>query len=411
MCLSRAFTTRRYGPWLEAGDGRGKRSREAAMALGQAGVSASQIQTELAETELLQRISAELIHEHDVHALYEKIVDAAVMIMRSEFASMQMLYPERGSPGGRGELRLLAFRGFNPQAAVFWEWVRADSQSTCGEALRTGRRAIAADVEKCDYMAGSEDLATYLQTGIHAVQTTPLISRGGTVVGMISTHWKEPHEPREHDLRLFDILARQAADLIERNRAEERERTLKKDALATTAKFKAILNQSGIFAGIMDLDGNLREINELALDWCGYTREQVLDRPFWDTPWWRGSDEMQDRIRTATSHARTGRVFRETLRYWRADGSERVADFAMHPIRDQSGEVIFLHPTGIDVTERERAEETQKLLIAELNHRVKNTLANVLAIAQHTLRRAKDPIEFVTSFTGRIQSLSRVHSL
>src|SRR3974390_1756223 len=60
---------------------------------------------------------------------YEKIVDDAVALMRSDYASLQMLFPERGTGG---ELRLLAFRGFNPQAAKFWEWVRADSQSTCG---------------------------------------------------------------------------------------------------------------------------------------------------------------------------------------------------------------------------------------------------------------------------------------
>ena len=49
------------------------------------------------------------------------------------------------------------------------------------------------------------------------------------------------------------------------------------------------------------MDGGLIEINELAVEWCGYTREEVLGRPFWETPWWRGSEEMQDRIRTATT--------------------------------------------------------------------------------------------------------------
>jgi signal transduction histidine kinase/ActR/RegA family two-component response regulator len=68
---------------------------------------------------------------------------------------------------------------------------------------------------------GDEDLAICLQTGIRAVQTTPLVSRSGQLVGMISTHWKEPHSPSDRDLRLFDILARQAADLIERRRAEQ----------------------------------------------------------------------------------------------------------------------------------------------------------------------------------------------
>jgi hypothetical protein len=149
---------------------------------------------------------------------YERIVDAAVALMRSDYASMQMLFPERGSGG---ELRLLAFRGFNPQAAQFWKWVRADSKSTCGIALRDKRRVVAPNIATCDFMAGSEDQRTYLQTGIRACQTTPLIGRGGIVVGMISTHWRTPHQPSEKDFRLFDVLARQAADLIESCSGEE----------------------------------------------------------------------------------------------------------------------------------------------------------------------------------------------
>jgi signal transduction histidine kinase/CheY-like chemotaxis protein len=58
-----------------------------------------------------------------------------------------------------------------------------------------------------------------------------LLSREGTLVGMISTHWSHHHDPSEHDLRLLDILARQAADLIERRKAEEslREADRRKD--------------------------------------------------------------------------------------------------------------------------------------------------------------------------------------
>ncbi len=146
---------------------------------------------------------------------YEKIVEDAVALMRSDYASLQMLFPERGS---NGELLLLSFRGFNPEAAKFWEWVRADSKSTCGIALRDNERVVAPDIAGCDFMAGSDDQEVYLQTGIGACQTTPLISHGGSVVGMISTHWRKPHKPCEKDFQLFDSLARQAADLIERCR-------------------------------------------------------------------------------------------------------------------------------------------------------------------------------------------------
>lgn len=163
-----------------------------------------------------QRVSALLKRlEESPSPLYERIVDDAVHIMHSDFASLQMLFPERGTGG---ELRLLSFRGFNPEAAKFWEWVSAEGKSTCGVALLTGERAVAPEIATCEYMADSEDQRTYLQTGIHACQTTPLVANSGKFVGMISTHWRTPHVPSETDFRLFDILAKQAADLIEHRR-------------------------------------------------------------------------------------------------------------------------------------------------------------------------------------------------
>jgi two-component sensor histidine kinase len=64
-----------------------------------------------------------------------------------------------------------------------------------------------------------------------------------------------------------------------------------------------------------------------------------------------------------------------------------------------------------EIAQREHAVETQRLLIGELNHRVKNTLATVQAIANQTLRHANSQEDFVASFSGRIQALARVHTV
>jgi PAS domain S-box-containing protein len=141
-----------------------------------------------------------------------------------------------------------------------------------------------------------------------------------------------------------------AQDITEQKRADEA-------LFAATAKFESLFHQSGIFAGVMDLDGYLREANDLSVNACGYRRDEVLNRPFWETPWWRVSKEVQATIRRATEQAAAGLVFRETLPYWWADGTEHAVDFALHPIRDQSGRVAFLHPTGIDVTDRKQAQD------------------------------------------------------
>lgn len=97
-------------------------------------------------------------------------------------------------------------------------------------------------------------------------------------------------------------------------------------------------------------------------------------------------------------------------------------------VRHQNGMYVWLHSRGLvrfdaqgkpqtlfgviaDITERKEAERKQQLLIGELNHRVRNTLATVQAIASQTLRRAKSPEDFVPSFSERIQALSRAHTL
>lgn len=93
------------------------------------------------------------------------------------------------------------------------------------------------------------------------------------------------------------------------------------------------------------------------------------------------------------------------------DGRRIAISLTVSPIRDGQGRVVGASKVARDVSERKRAEELQHLLVDELNHRIKNTLATVQAIASQTLRRAKNPEEFVSSFNGRIQALARAHAL
>jgi two-component system, cell cycle sensor histidine kinase and response regulator CckA len=174
---------------------------------------------EIDASERLQQVATELINARGTGALYEQTLDTVMALLHADFSSIQMFHPERG-PGG--ELQLLAHRGFDAEAIKRWDWVRPTTRTTCGEALRTGRRVVVPDIRNCDFMSGSEDLDGYLGAEIRAGQTTPLVSRSGAMMGMVSTYWREPHELAASELRSLDVLARMAADLIERSRAEEK---------------------------------------------------------------------------------------------------------------------------------------------------------------------------------------------
>ncbi len=88
-------------------------------------------------------------------------------------------------------------------------------------------------------------------------------------------------------------------DITERKLAEERERALVADAALANAKFKALFDQSQFYCGITALNGTLIDISRSALEACGYRREDVLGKLFWETAWWHGSKEVQEQIRFA----------------------------------------------------------------------------------------------------------------
>ncbi len=86
-------------------------------------------------------------------------------------------------------------------------------------------------------------------------------------------------------------------------------------------------------------------------------------------------------------------------------------NFIYQPIRDEAGAVVGIFVQGHDVTANVLATQRQKLMIDELNHRVKNTLATVQSIAIQTARSHIDPATFAATFQSRILALSHTHDL
>jgi PAS domain S-box-containing protein len=152
-------------------------------------------------------------------------------------------------------------------------------------------------------------------------------------------------------------------DVTRQRRAEERERQLLAEAAAANAKFHAFFEQGALLAAIMELDGTILGANRLSSEGCGYAREQIVGKPFWEAPWWAGSPELVQQIKSASVQAIQGTTFRAEVPFFLADGSERIADVTILPIKDEKGQVLFVAPTGIDITERKRAEADRQRFV------------------------------------------------
>ncbi len=159
-----------------------------------------------------------LLEAGDLKSLYDRVIEVAAELLHADCASIQARVPEKP------QLRLVAARGFAPEAAAFWERVDAGSSGCCGQALSRGERIVIPDVERDERLAGTEDLRHLRLCGIRAMQSTPLLSYGGDALGVLSTHWRREYRPSDDTLRLMDALARHIARSIERITAEETRR-------------------------------------------------------------------------------------------------------------------------------------------------------------------------------------------
>lgn len=304
--------------------------------------SEAKLALELADARQLQFISSQLLQEENVNALYEQILEAAIALMRSDMGSMQMLHPDRN------ELQLLAWKGFDPASAAFWEWVRVDSESTCGMVLRTGERSIVPDVETCELMAGSGDLDSYRRSGVRAVQTTPLICRNGRVVGMISTHWQEPHQPSERELGLLDVLARQAADLIEQRQAEAALRESEERLRLALSAGEMGTWQYRFATDEQILDPTMRQLLGLPTGTDVIPLEDFLHIVHED-------DRPQVRREIERCLHEGGEIDLEFRVIWQ-DGSVIWLKDRGKAIRDEDDRPLFLTGAAINITQRKQAE-------------------------------------------------------
>ena len=153
-------------------------------------------------------------------------------------------------------------------------------------------------------------------------------------------------------------------DVSERKQVEEWQRHAAADAMAASeanAKFRTFFDQGSYFAGLMAPDGTLIEANRLSLEACGFSRDEVIGKKFWDCGWWNRSPALMDMVREGSRQAAEGRLFRQEATYFWADGTERFVDLIIAPVKDATGRVLFLAPTGSDITERTRAETALRL--------------------------------------------------
>ena len=218
-----------------------------------------------------------------------------------------------------------------------------------------------------------------------SVNIDPLFNAAGEVIGAV--HCVQDVTERK---RVTDALE------LSRQHAREQEQRL-----AATYEHAAI--------GISEIDpgGRILRVNEAMCSITGYSREELQSSVLFRFT--HPDDADSDREAFRKQVAGDLEFYSVDKRFVRKDGRAIWMSVRSSPVRDAEGRLLYVVRVVQDITEGKLAEQRQKLLIDELNHRVKNTLATVQSLASQTARAAPSPRDFRESFEGRLIALSKAH--
>lgn len=243
--------------------------------------------------------------------------------------------------------------------------------------------------------------------GIRSLAFIP-VTVDGIVVGKFMTYRDVAHVYSADEATLCLTIARQLGFSIERKQSEEAHQRAEEGLRRTNERLRVILDSASEYAIItLDADGRIASWNSGAERLLGYLDSEVLglSGSIFFSPEDRALEIPQQEMRTA---AETGRAANERWHY-RKDGSRFWGSGVMLRV-EESGPDRYLKIFR-DRTEERRAEKRQKLLVGELNHRVKNTLATVNSLAEQTLKSSETPEAFAQAFNTRLLVLAKAHDL
>jgi two-component sensor histidine kinase len=181
---------------------------------------AANVSADLRAMTRLNELGNLLVREgKDVNKCLDEILNVAIGIAGAKKGNVQLYDLDLEA------LVLAAHSGFHDFFLKYFERVRSDA-TACSLAMQTRDQIVVEDVKNSEVFAGHPSQNVLLIEGVRAVISTPLTSSTGVLLGIISVHFDEPHRPTEQQSRLLNLLVRQAADYLERKRAEQIEEIL-----------------------------------------------------------------------------------------------------------------------------------------------------------------------------------------
>ncbi len=335
------------------------------------------------------RLTDGLYRASSIEECYDAALDAIAEALECKRASI-LLFDDAGVA------RFVATRGIS-------DAYRAAVEGHCPwhPGQRNPEPIFVEDIDDADEPDGLK--ATIKAEGIRRLAFVPLVASGGTM-GKFMTYHAEPGPFGKEERDLALTIAQQLGFALERWQAERHRQV----ADEIRARLASIVESSEDAVVSKDLTGRIVSWNQGAERLFGYTAEEAIGQFVTMLIPEAHVDEETEIL----SRIRRGERVQhyETVRR-RKDGTLIDLSLTISPVRNARGEIIGASKIARDIGERRRADEHKTLLIHELNHRVKNTLATVQALAMQSFRDGTQISVARDRFEGRLGALARAHDV
>jgi signal transduction histidine kinase/ActR/RegA family two-component response regulator len=346
----------------------------------------------------LSDLSSRLWTTRDLETGLQEMLAATNELLDADMGNIQMLARDRGV------LELVAQQGFHPDFLTAFQEVRVDGSTACARATRRAARVVVEDVETDPNFAPI--LPAMRAAGVRAMQSTPLFSANGEVLGIISSYCATPRKFEEQKLECLDLYAREAAHFIERAQGDVETRKLLRRLDEMQRRLQAVMKAAPVGISYSD-DPTCERV----------TGNSALWRQFDSSPAENISASTRDRGAVGPQirfYAGDRQVMANELPLQRAVSEKReIAPMEFEvvlpngrrwhtlasgaPVFGEDGEIIGGVAVTIDITERRRmeralleADRRKNEFLAVLAHELRNPLAP-LRNALYVMRASETP--------------------
>jgi PAS domain S-box-containing protein len=325
---------------------------------------------------------------------YEAALSAIVSTLDCEAASILRF-------DGDGVMRFVAWHGLSDSYRK-----AVDGHSPWTQGIAEPEPIFIADIDQADLPRELRD--SIGSEGIRALAFLPLTC-GGKVCGKFMAYYDNPQHFDRRRVDLAVTIARQLGFSLERADMDQRRQVTEEALRQSEERLRAVFDSPAVGVAVLKPDGRFIEFNDAFGELSGYDPAELrsLNSLALTHPDDRAA--MSALLAGLLDGSRSDFIIEK--RYVRKDGSVIWVQNSVSLTHDEAGQPLHLVKLIQDITERKVAERRQRLLIDEINHRVKNTLATVQSFASQSLRNATSLDEGRAAFEARLIALSKSHDV